>query len=138
MIIDSIKEKIEHELQASSVAKNELTGKRVVISIIEGAKVLVKIFNVLPKVKRTIAESKEREAIKVIKQSVKVNTDITYILTLIDDVKTSINSLNFKYITNEAAQEIRHNIESLDVILGKVTLKIDKMPDNRIEDKNGN
>jgi hypothetical protein len=139
-IVESIKSKIIAELESSKEATLELKGKRAVISIIEGTKVMVKIFDILPKreAKRYVPETKEREAIKVIKKSVKVNTDISFLLTLLDDVKASINALNFKYITNEAAEEIRQKIESLDSILGKTTLRLEKLPNTKREEINGN
>lgn len=116
-------------------AVQELTGKKIVISIIDGKKVIGKLIRIAPKKERkeTTIKPEDRQAIKLVKKSVKVNTDVGYLLVLIDDVKDSINRIDFKYITEDAAKEIREKMQSLDKILGKATLKLEYLPSREVK-----
>lgn len=116
MNIDVLKKVLVSAIQEEIRDRNlkALNDQKIVITLTKGPKVLAKAIKVsVPRI-RTVVTKQEAKKIEVIKHVVKVNTDVTYVLTLLDELKTATQNLDYKHLSDEAVSAIKRAVDALN------------------------
>jgi hypothetical protein len=134
MRIEDLKFKIEEalrkELNQYAEIDTFLEWNKIVITATKGPKVGIKIIEVQrEEPKKTIIDLRphhEVKAVETVKKALKVNTDVTYLLTLLEDVKKAAKNLDYKHLTEDAANTIKEQFDKTYDYLQKTHLLQDK------------
>lgn len=113
--IENLKNILHSAVEGELIARDLecLDKDKIVISVTKGPKVLAKVIKVVP-IRKTRITKTQVTQIKTIKKVVKVNTDVTYVLALLDDLETATQNLDYKHLTDEAVSAIKDGVEAIN------------------------